>query len=261
MHIATVRFFTDTATLAIFDPGVLAHRVDDDADWWCGEFALLPEVQSGCVTIVALGSDGIYQVRVTDGELAQDERDYAVELVGRMGLEVRSGDVYIGPGECIPSDGHALDESDIERGCLMKLAVGSYLVDLYSISWFESPIWWRESGEAPPDAPVDIVVVLQSRAESYPGLQSAPRFTWSSREFLFPSGTRTLGPQPGMILKSKVRKNVDGRLSLADCGPGSFHVTLRDSSMLQWRREVRFRVATVDHHARSMCGEFVEFVD
>jgi hypothetical protein len=257
----TVRFFTDTATLAVFDPAVLAHRVEDDVDWWCGDFAAIDEVRNGSASIVSVGSDGVYQVRITDADLTEHERDYAAELISGLGLTVQSGSVYVGPGECLPSDGHALDESAIERGALLQLMEGNFLADLYRISWFEAPIWWRESGQAPDDAPADFVVKLRERVGPYPGLCSSPRFTNSSQGFLFSSQTRRVGPEPGMILKSKVRKNPDGQLSVAECGPGSYRVALEDYSMVRWRQHFRFQVISVDHVARSMCGRFVEFVD
>lgn len=261
MPTATIRFFTDTATLAVFDPAVLAHRVADDAGWWCGDFALLDEFRTGLATLLSLGGDGVYQVRITDGDLAPHERDYAVEVIRGMGLLVESGSIFVGPGECIPSGGHALDENDLQRGGLLQLTKGKYVVDVFGISWFESPIWWREDGRVPEDAPPDFVVLVRERDGPYSGLQSEPRFTDSSAVYLFPSESRRLGPEPGMVLKSKVRKHPDGKLSVADCGPGSYRVLLNDYSALEWRRGIRIRVLTVDHDARSMCGEFIEFAD
>ena len=48
----TFKFFTDTATLAAFDPQVLEHRVDDQVDWWCLDFSELDEVQTGTIALV-----------------------------------------------------------------------------------------------------------------------------------------------------------------------------------------------------------------
>jgi hypothetical protein len=58
------RFFTDTATLAVFDPERLKHRADAESDWWCLDFLQLEEIRSGSVALVALGGDGAYRVRI-----------------------------------------------------------------------------------------------------------------------------------------------------------------------------------------------------
>jgi hypothetical protein len=254
-------FFTDAATLALFDPAVLARRVEDKAGWWCGDFALLDEVRSGQAAIIGLGGDGIYRLRVTDQALTFNERDYAAEVVRALGVDVQSGNLFAGPGECLPGGEHALDDTDLARGALIHVPNGRYLVDVFAIYWFESPIWWRESGDVPDDAPPDYVACLRRSDAPYLGLESIPRFTsWPGR-FLFPSVTRRVGPEPGMILTTKARKNPTGELTLANCGPGNYSAYLRDYSMLKWSKTIRFRVLSVDTDSRSMQGEFLEFVD
>lgn len=78
-----INFFTDTATLAIFDCSLLSHRLNDDCDWWCGSFEDIEEVKKGDVSLISLGADGVYKVRVTDGELSDEERDYAKINLGQ----------------------------------------------------------------------------------------------------------------------------------------------------------------------------------
>jgi hypothetical protein len=69
----TIRFGTDTATLAVFDPALLASRVADAADWWCGSFHSVPEVTAGRIALFGLGSDGVYKLRVTSQDLTSAE--------------------------------------------------------------------------------------------------------------------------------------------------------------------------------------------
>ena len=44
---ASTTFDTDTATLAIFDPAALAHRITDTADWWSIAEDALAEINAG----------------------------------------------------------------------------------------------------------------------------------------------------------------------------------------------------------------------
>ena len=255
----TFKFFTDTATLAVFDPESLAHRVNDDADWWCDDLIDLDEIQSGTIALFSLGGDGVYQTRVTTGKLDDDERDYAAELIANLGVVVTSGKLFVGPGECLPGGDMPFDPSDSEHGTLIAIENGQYFVDVYSIHWFDSPRWWTEDNVPPDDAPVDYVVLLRPRTTPGAPIDSEPRFDGFDGEFLFASSTRTVGPQPGMILTTRVRKGPDG-LTLKDCGPCNYQASLIDYSNAAWKDTIRFKVLTVDHEAQTMTGEYVETV-
>lgn len=253
----TVRFVTDAATLAAFDPAVLEQRINDDPGWWCEGRLAADEVRLGKVAIVGLGGDGIYQARITDGELTDIERDYAAERIAGLGLEVASGQVFIGPGECLPGGGQAIDETAISRGTVLAIACGRYLVDIFAICWHDSPVWWRDDG-VPDDAPSDFVLRLRPAGEPMERFETAPRFTGLSEEFLFPSASRRIGPESGMLLKARVIKHPTGKLGLAACGPGGYRPELTDYANVSWRSDVRIRVLEVDHNRRTMTAEFVE---
>lgn len=255
----TFKFFTDTATLAVFDPQQLEHRVDDNVDWWCLDFAQLAEIQSGKIALVSLGGDGVYQTRITDDELNPDERDYAAELVANLGINVTSGKLFIGPGECLPGGESRFDDSDTQRGALCEINNGMYRVDVYAIHWFDSPRWWTDDHVPPADAPADFVVVIRPRMAPIPALDSEPRFNGVPDGFLFDSSTRNVGPQPGMILTTKVRKGPDG-LTLKDCGPCYYRASLVDYCHVAWKDTIRFKVIDVDHNAKAMTGEYIETI-
>lgn len=256
----TFTFFTDTATLAVFDPEQLEHRADADVDWWCSDFAQLDEIQSGVAALVSLGGDGACQTRVTDDGLTLDERDYAAEAVENLGVEILSGRLFVGPGESLPGGDSRFTPADADRGTMITINNGAYRVDVYAIHWFESPRWWTASQKPPDDAPSDYVVVIRQRTTPFAGLDSAPRFDGVAGEFLFNSSTRQIGPQPGMILTTKVRKGITGDLTLRDCGPCDYRASLVAYSRVAWKNTIRFRVLAVDHDAREMIGEFVETV-
>jgi hypothetical protein len=252
-----LNFFTDTATLAVFDPARLKHRVDDACDWWTDNFLQLEELTAGAIALISLGGDGVYQTRITDGDLTPDERDYAAEVVRGLGFEVVSNAFYVGPGECIPGGGFG--SPDIERGVILAMKNGVYNVDAYLINWSDSPRWWNEERVVPEGAPPDFVLVIQTRKNPFRQPDSEPRFTGLGDHFLFDSSTRRVGPEPGMLLTTKVRKSPTG-LTLKDCGPCQYGATLVDYSNVKWKDRIRFEVLSVDHKARLITGKFIEIV-
>ena len=69
------RFGTGTATLAVFDPACLEHRLDDVADWWSDPTDEVAEINAGNVLFVATGSDGTYEVSDLRHRAAGPHRD------------------------------------------------------------------------------------------------------------------------------------------------------------------------------------------
>ena len=253
-----VTFFTDTATLAVFDQVRLAHRVADVCDWWTDSFLELDEVRCGAIALVSLGGDGVYRVRITDGELTTNEHDYAAEVIRSLGFEVVSNAVYIGPGECLPGGG--FDAPDIDRGIMLEMKNGVYNVDAYSIQWSDSPRWWNEENAIPDDAPPDVVLVVQARNhDPFRQPDSEPRFRDCGDHFIFDSSSRRTGPEPGMLLTTSVRKGPSG-LTLKDCGPCLYSPKLVDYLNVKWKDRIRFEVISVDHKAHSMIGKLVEIL-
>jgi Family of unknown function (DUF6386) len=252
------RFFTDTATLAVFDPERLKHRAGAESDWWCLDFLQLEEFRSGTFAVIALGGDGVYRMRITTGDLTLDERDYAVGAVRGLGVEVVSGKVFVGAAECMPGGGIAFTSADVDRGLLLDTENGRYEVDLFAIQWFNSPRWWRDDRSVPDGAPVDIVAVLKPRLTPFAEICSQSRLDFYSSAYLFESTTRRVGPEPGMILTTKVRRGPSGELCLKECGPRSYRASLVDYSGVAWKDTIRLRVISVDHHSKQLVGEFVE---
>lgn len=99
-------FVTDTSTLAIFDPVSLRHRLDDSADWWTIESDQLEEFNRGNAAFVDLGSDGQYEIEIT-------ENVSAVGKVVTFRLKCPSGLLFFGAGEETTSEGL---EPDCVRG-------------------------------------------------------------------------------------------------------------------------------------------------
>jgi hypothetical protein len=257
----TLSFSTDTATLAIFDQEVLCARIDDEGDWWIGNPLSVSEVQAGDIALVRLGGDGTYRIRVTDGPLTADERDYANAVTATLGVRIASGRFFMGQGEALPGEGFQATLSTIApgQGAFIPLGRGSFDVLVYRIAWEDSPRWWSESTVIATDAPPDLVVTVAPRSRQFSAPVSQPRLLGNSATFLFASATRAIGPVPGMRLATSVRKAPSG-LTLAPCGPCSYRPTLIDYESVSWRDRIIFRVLSVDHATKTMTGAFEERV-
>jgi len=110
---------TDTATLAVFDPVHLAHRLADAGDWWSVPSMEIAEVNAGNMCLVGLRVDGFYAVTVLQGEVVS----------GPVAALVRcSGSLYVGPGEDIPGGGMRPDDPAYIGGKHLEVAPGTYLV-------------------------------------------------------------------------------------------------------------------------------------
>jgi hypothetical protein len=255
----TITFWTDTATLAVFDPECLAERVNAGCDWWCGSFTKIEEVAEGKVAFISTAADGVFKVRITSGELSPHERDYAKERLGPLGLEVKSGRVFVGKGERITGGGFAPDPVHVceGEGSFVEIPPGKYDLLVISVEWFESPLWWNMDGNRPDDAPADLVVVLTPRTSAFKRLTVEPRLNGVENSFLFASSTRQVGPAPGLVFATEVWKSPSG-LTLKAGDPSSYKPKLKDFSGLAWRDKISVRVLSVDHEAQTTQVELVE---
>lgn len=247
---ASITYPTDCALLILYDAEVARAAGLDDPDSCSFEFAKLDAVRDGSVAIAALGGDGVYKARITDGDLTRDERDYAAHCLKPLGLKVTSG--------CICVSGYYFDvESDIS----VDVPRGSYSVALYEISYWQSPRWWREDRQTPDDAPADYVAALTPHdgpLDIPDDLHLDYLRDWKPgpTKYLFDSTTRIIGPQVGMELVSTVQKAGDSYL-LKACGPGSYQASLTKYDGLSRSDEVRFRVVAVNHEAETVQGELI----
>jgi hypothetical protein len=114
------RFVTDTATVCIFDPASLVHRLRDDADWWSLPEEELREVNEGTALFIGLGADGAYDIVVTL------PGSFTAEITAQ--LSCPSGRVFVGAAEEVTSNGL---EPDCTRGGLfVDVAPGTYSVSI-----------------------------------------------------------------------------------------------------------------------------------
>ena len=118
-----IRVATDTATLAVFDPARLRHRLDSPADWWTWPPDVLGDLNAGNILPVDVGADGGYGVTV---HLDEDRPPGGAEraVSGLVGCD--SGALFIGPGEQIT--GHGLEPDEALGGVRLSTPPGTYRV-------------------------------------------------------------------------------------------------------------------------------------
>ncbi|MDN2676495.1 MULTISPECIES: DUF6386 family protein [unclassified Janthinobacterium] len=112
---ASVSIVTGTATLCVFDPALLRHKLEDDCDWWSIPSAELAAVNAGQVAFFNVGGDGAYDIAL-HAELA--EPHVVVHLA------VVSGRVFIGAGEDVTGGG--LEPDTAYGGLFVDVPAGSY---------------------------------------------------------------------------------------------------------------------------------------
>lgn len=110
-------FFTDTATLCVFDPAGLRHKLDDDCDWWSIPCAELAAVNAGQAAFFNLGGDGAHALAVL-ATVADPQASVHIAVV--------SGRVFIGAGEDVTGGG--LEPDAACSGRFMDLPPGGYRV-------------------------------------------------------------------------------------------------------------------------------------
>jgi hypothetical protein len=112
-----VTITTDTATICLFDPLAMRHRIDDVGDWWSLPDNELHEVRQRNAIFLNLGSDGSYSVLIGAG---------AREDGLALSLKVPSGRLFVGPGEQMTGGG--LEPDSEWGGEFLTLEPGDYRV-------------------------------------------------------------------------------------------------------------------------------------
>jgi Family of unknown function (DUF6386) len=109
---------TDTATLVVFDPSRLSHRLHDDDDWWSIPAETEEETNAGNALFVSLGSDGVYNVEVSTEPTAARPIATVVN---------ESGTFVIGPGEQVVAGGF---QPEVEHCLFIAVRPGRYGVHI-----------------------------------------------------------------------------------------------------------------------------------
>jgi hypothetical protein len=116
------RFATDVATLAVFDPARLRHRLDDDVDWLAAPDLVILEANQGNALLVQIGADGVYTAAV---HLYPPPEEAGLL---RAILKSDTGRFYVGSGEGVPADDYDPTADPQKAGSFVSVPPGNYEV-------------------------------------------------------------------------------------------------------------------------------------
>lgn len=117
-----IEFATDVATICVFDPERLKHRLSDVADWWTIDSQALEEINKGNAILLDVFSDGYYSIYIHDGPVSSKDR--AIEAR----INCPTGNLYIGPGEMVTGEG--LEPDPELGGSMISIKSGNYLLTI-----------------------------------------------------------------------------------------------------------------------------------
>lgn len=118
---------TSTASVCIFDPDCLRHRVKDAPDWWSDYSEEIIELNRGNAMIVGVGSDGSFNTLI--GRVPHED----VRSVSAL-VQCRSGQFFVGPGEEISGGGFEPRTLTNRTGIFLNLAPSAYQVTVAKLS-------------------------------------------------------------------------------------------------------------------------------
>lgn len=168
-----IPFSTDLATLVVFDPEELRHRVRESSTWWRGEpIHELDEVVDARIALFPLGKEGSYRVDLRRGELSEAELELAVGSQTGQGIKVSSGQVFVGAAERLPGEGRGSIISAIPgTGAVLEVEPGEYALEVWVLHWRDDDAYYDEDGEVVSGAPADFVILLGDRPAAFPPLE------------------------------------------------------------------------------------------
>ena len=244
----TINFSTDVASFAIFDPSTLEKYIEAEADWWAVPFDEIEEVTTGQISLISTGSDGSFNLRITENGLTDVERENAVDLIENAGVIVTTGKLYIGDAINMPGGGF---NSSTEQS--FDFSNGNYKLSIYALN-------------QPDDLSIpDIVVIIELVTDEEDLKISNTSLEWSSDNYLY-----SAKPQPklGKKLSGKVWKSprTESGLVVKDSDyrwPDShddYDVLLTDMSKVFRGDKVTFKTIDIDQENDLIIGELISVI-
>jgi len=161
------QFETDAATLAVFCPKALAHRMRQPRMWWRENQSVLdvPEVLEGKLALFPIGTEGKFSARLSlDGVLSEGEQKLLVGHVGKLGVHLDGGGRLLRGRRAAPRRrSRRADRQHPDTGAYWTAPPGDYDVTVHVLDWRTNRDFFNEDGEPLPSAPPDFVVVLAKR--------------------------------------------------------------------------------------------------
>ncbi len=204
-----IPFETDLGVLVAFDPEVLRPRARDASAWWRDvDAASVPEVAEGRAAILPLGHEGAFRCALRVGAATAEEERLTVGRLEGLGLEVTSGEVFVGAAERLPGDGKGERILAIPgTGAHFPVEPGRWSLEVRVLDWREDDAFYDEDNEPLASAPADFLLLVTPRA----GDADVP--------LRFPQLLELL-PQREATASARVPRHVRRPPSAAQPGPG-----------------------------------------
>ena len=204
---------TEVAAWFLFHPDDLLHRRSHPSDWRNHGFALSREFAAGHLVAVGTGSDGTFNVRLTDSAPGERERRYLAHSLD-FRLDVRHGRLFLGNDWHLPNGDFWREKELADPEWWVEVPIGRYRVTVSSIAWHEEPGSTDEQGYVTPGA-LPAYLVQFRRVEDLDGVPAHSRlprlapdrrselvFTAQSREA--PPSGRVETEYPLLVLSDQV---------------------------------------------------------
>lgn len=141
---------TDTASIYLYHPADLAHRLKSPDGWERYGFACGKEFAAGRLVLFTTGGDGGYGVRVTTGKLTDRERKMFIASWD-FRFRVRHGKVCLDGGYHVPNEDFEEPKPEYDFREWFELPNGDYRVEVSDIDAFKEPGMVNADGTLKPE--------------------------------------------------------------------------------------------------------------
>lgn len=132
-----IRLATDVAHIVLFHPDDLVHAEHWPIAWYAESFIYPVESAAGRLIAWCTGSDGVFKLRLTTGELTARERAFSGPSFV-FPYRVRHGRVFIDNSDGLPGVEKMIDPST-SPDFWFELADGDYAVTVTAVEWEAEP--------------------------------------------------------------------------------------------------------------------------
>lgn len=142
---------TDTASIYLYHPDDLAHRLKSPDGWERYGFACGKELAAGRLVLFSTGGDGGYDLRFTTGALTAREKKMQVGSWDYR-LRVTRGKACVDGGYHVPNVDFKEPKKEYDYREWIEVPNGDYRVEVCDIDSFNEPGMKNDDGTLKPDA-------------------------------------------------------------------------------------------------------------
>lgn len=155
----TMTLVTKSTIIALFDPVMIEHRINNHRGWWQQPPDLISEVSQGEIAILKLRHNRAYTIHITSHGLSNAESSRVIGAIKRMGVVVKSSQLVLADASSLPGDDKfPAERLNAELGKFLAVPNGHYNISIYALAH-------SSVGDSH-----DIVITIQNRQQAFPGI-------------------------------------------------------------------------------------------